>query len=126
VGNWIAACDRILELRPTVVVPGHGPVATPAAVAELRGYFEFLSAEARVRYDQGMSPLDAARDIDLGDYAGWGEKERVVANIHALYGEFGAGPRPDLITVMGDMATLAEHQGKVPPPESPRSGSNLH
>ena len=36
-----------------------------------------------------MTPLDAARDIDLGPYAGWSEPERVVANIHALYRDFG-------------------------------------
>ena len=44
VANWIAACDRVLELGATVVVPGHGPLATPAAVADLKGYFEFLTA----------------------------------------------------------------------------------
>jgi glyoxylase-like metal-dependent hydrolase (beta-lactamase superfamily II) len=114
VRNWVAACDRILELRPALVVPGHGPLATPAAVTEIKGYFEFLSTEARARYDQGMSPLDAARDIDMRAYAEWGEAERVVANIHALYREFGAGPGPDVVTVMGEMATLAD-QGRVPP-----------
>ena len=115
VTNWIAACDRILELRPTVVVPGHGPLATPAAVADLKAYFEQLSAEAKARYDQGMSPLDAARDIDLREYAEWGEPERVVANVHALYADFGGGPRPDVLTVMGEMASLAGQPGEVPP-----------
>jgi glyoxylase-like metal-dependent hydrolase (beta-lactamase superfamily II) len=115
VANWIRACDRILALEPAVVVPGHGPLATPAAVADLKGYFEYLSAEARARFDMGMSPLDAARDIDLGAYAEWGEAERVVANIHALYGEFGARTRPDLMTVMGEMAVLSRHRGHEPP-----------
>jgi glyoxylase-like metal-dependent hydrolase (beta-lactamase superfamily II) len=114
VSNWIAACDRILELRPTVVVPGHGPLATPTAITDLKTYFEHLSAEARARYDLGMSPLDAARDIDWRDYAEWGEPERVVANIHALYRDFGAGTGPELVTVMGEMATLAD-QGREPP-----------
>jgi cyclase len=115
VTNWIAACDRILELRPTVVVPGHGPLATPAAIGDLKAYFELLSAEAKTRYDEGMSPLDAARDIDLSDYAEWGEPERVVANVHALYADFGGGPRPDVLTVMGEMASLAGLPGQVPP-----------
>ena len=39
----------------------------------MKGYFEYLGAEARVRFATGMTPLDAARDIDLGPYAGWGE-----------------------------------------------------
>src|ERR1700735_2870617 len=32
VANWITACDRVLALHPSVVVPGHGPLATPAAL----------------------------------------------------------------------------------------------
>ena len=73
VANWIAACDTVLALQPTIVVPGHGPLATPAALVDLKGYFEFLTSEARTRYEAGMSPLEAARDIELGPYAGWSE-----------------------------------------------------
>jgi cyclase len=108
VTNWIAACDRILGLRPTVVVPGHGPVATPTALVELKEYFEFLTREARIRFDGGMTPMGAARDIDLGPYSGWSEAERVVANIHALYREFGDGVPADALTLMGEMAALAD------------------
>ncbi len=107
VTNWIAACDRILGLHPTVVVPGHGPVATPEALVELKEYFEFLTREARVRFDGGMTPMSAARDIDLGPYSGWSEAERVVANIHALYREFGGGVPVDALALMGEMAALA-------------------
>jgi cyclase len=107
VANWILACDRILELNPTVVVPGHGPLGTPAALRDLKEYFEFLSREARFRFDGGMTPMDAARDIDLGPYSGWGEAERVVANVHALYRDFGGGPPADALDLMGEMAALA-------------------
>ena len=73
-----------------IVVPGHGPLARPEAVRDMKGYFEYLSAEARVRFEAGLTPLDAARDIDLGPYAGWRDEERLVVNIQALYREFGA------------------------------------
>jgi cyclase len=107
VSNWIAACDRILELAPSTVVPGHGPLATTAAVADLKAYFEFLAAEARPRFEGGLTPLEAARDMELGVFAGWGERERLVANLHALYRDFGASPAPDVLTLMGEMAELA-------------------
>jgi cyclase len=107
VANWIAACDRVLALQPTVVVPGHGPLATPAALVDLKEYFELLTREARTRFEAGMSPLEAARDIDLGPYAGWSEAERVVANVHALYRDFGDTSPSDALTLMGEMAALA-------------------
>ena len=107
VSNWIAACDRVLELKPTVVVPGHGPLATTAAVLDLKHYFEFLTAEARPRFEAGMTPLEAARDMDLGPYAGWSEAERLVANVHALYRDFGADTTADALSLMGEMALLA-------------------
>ena len=107
VTNWIAACDRILELRPAVVVPGHGPLATTAAVLDLKHYFEFLTAEARPRFEAGMTPLEAARDMDLGPYAGWSEAERLVANVHALYRDFGTDTTADALSLMGEMALLA-------------------
>jgi cyclase len=107
VANWITACDRVLALQPSVVVPGHGPLATPAALVDLKEYFTLLTSEARTRYEAGMSPLDAARDIDLGPYAGWSEAERVVANVHALYRDFGDASPADALTLMGEMAALA-------------------
>jgi cyclase len=107
VRNWIAACDRILDLGAPTVVPGHGPLATCDAVGDLKGYFEFLMAEARVRFDAGMTPLDAARDIDLGPYKGWGERERLVVNVQALYRDFGAELPGDALALMAAMAALA-------------------
>ena len=107
VAHWIAACDRVLDLQPSVVVPGHGPLATPAALVDLKGYFELLTTEARSRFDAGMTPLSAARDIDLGPYSGWSEPERLVANVHALYRDFGGGAPSDALTLMGEMADLA-------------------
>jgi hypothetical protein len=107
VANWITACDRILALHPTVVVPGHGPLATPAALVDLKGYFELLTREARTRFDAGMTALEAARDMELGPYAGWTEGERVVANVRALYRDFGDGSPPDALGLMGEMAALA-------------------
>jgi hypothetical protein len=103
----VAACDRIVELAPEVVVPGHGPLADLSAVRDMSTYLTYLAAEARVRFDAGLTPMEAARDIDLSDYRGWGEAERVVVNITTLYREFGASFPGDVATVFGQMAELA-------------------
>jgi glyoxylase-like metal-dependent hydrolase (beta-lactamase superfamily II) len=107
VANWMAACDRILALAPAVIVPGHGPLAAPSAVADLKAYFEHLVREARPRFDAGMTPLEAARDIELGPYADWSEPERVVANVRAIYRDLGDPAPGDVVTVMAEMAALA-------------------
>jgi glyoxylase-like metal-dependent hydrolase (beta-lactamase superfamily II) len=104
VDNWIAACDAILGMQPEVVVPGHGPVCGPEAVADERNYFRFLQREVPPRAEAGLSPLDAARDIDLGPYADLGEPERFVVNVAAVYRDLGRDVPDDALSALGKMA----------------------
>ncbi len=85
IGNWIAACRRIRELEPTVVVPGHGPLADVEGVAQFQQYLEWIDAETTKRHAAGMSALDAAWDIELGEYADWGDSERTVVTVDSIY-----------------------------------------
>jgi cyclase len=112
VSNWIAACDRILEMDIDVIVPGHGPLADKQAVRDLRSYFEYIEAEARKRFDAGMTASQAARDIALDKYARWGEAERVVVNVDAVYRDLSGSDDPaNPIELFGQMAELAkEHR----------------
>ncbi len=73
--------------------PGHGPVGDRQAVEDQRGYFEWLVAEGTPRLDAGMSPLDAALDLAGGPYEGWGEAERLVANLIVLSRDLGQPDR---------------------------------
>jgi cyclase len=108
VANWMAACDRLLALDASTVVPGHGPVGDRQAVVDQRGYFDWLVAEGTPRLDAGMTPLDAALDLAGGPYDGWGEPERLVANLIALSRDLGRAPMDDVITVFDSMATLRD------------------
>lgn len=108
VSNWIAACDRVLAMDVDVIVPGHGPLADKHAVRELRSYFEYVEAEARKRYEAGMSPLEAARDMANDRYAAWSEAERMVVNVEAVYRELRGDEGPvNTIEMLGQMAELA-------------------
>jgi glyoxylase-like metal-dependent hydrolase (beta-lactamase superfamily II) len=108
VRNWIRALDLILDMDVDVVVPGHGPLADKAAVRAEKRYLEHVAAEARKGFDAGKSVLRTAQDMDLGEFAGWGEGERIVANVDALYREFrGGGPAPHPRTVAAMMAKMA-------------------
>ncbi|WP_437284840.1 MBL fold metallo-hydrolase [Sorangium sp. So ce406] len=109
VGNWIKACDAILAADVDVIVPGHGPITDRSGVRAVRDYLVYIRDEARRRYDAGMSPADAARDIALGDYASWSDAERIAVNVHTLYREFSGGKLapPGLLEIFGLMAELA-------------------
>jgi glyoxylase-like metal-dependent hydrolase (beta-lactamase superfamily II) len=108
VQRWIDACDRILALEPAVVVPGHGRVADGSVVALQRGYFEWLQDEGTPRLTSGMTPLDAARELAGGPYAGWSEGERLVVNLTALARDLGQQPADDVMALFGQMAELWE------------------
>ena len=108
VDNWIRACERILAMDVEVIVPGHGPLTDKAGVTAVRDYLAYVQAEARKRYDAGMSAMDAARDIALDDYSSWGDAERIIVNVSTLYREFsGDTTPPDIVGLFGQMAQLA-------------------
>jgi glyoxylase-like metal-dependent hydrolase (beta-lactamase superfamily II) len=108
VSRWIAACERILAMDVDTIVPGHGPLATPAAVRELKAYFEYLYEQARERHAAGMTALEAARSIAQDRWAHWGNAERVVVNIANIYGELDGDPEPvNPLEAFQQMAELA-------------------
>lgn len=108
VSNWIAACERILELAPETIVPGHGPLSTTAQVRELKAYFEYLYEQARARHAEGMSPLQAARALAVDRWADWKEGERLVVTIANVYAELEADAEPlNPLAAFQQMAELA-------------------
>jgi glyoxylase-like metal-dependent hydrolase (beta-lactamase superfamily II) len=109
--NWIAACQRIRELEPTVVVPGHGPLADVAGVAQFERYLEWINREATLRQEAGMSAIDAAWDIDLGEYADWGDRERTVVNVDSIYaGLDPTHPRLNAVEAFKEMGRFRAHR----------------
>lgn len=114
VGNWIKACQLMLDLDVETVVPGHGPVTDKSGVAAVKGYLEYIAAEARRRYDAGMPMFEAAKDISLTDYSSWGDAERIVVNVGTLYREFAGGKpatdiRADLFGLMAQLRKSMRH-----------------
>jgi cyclase len=106
--NWLAACERILELDARVLVPGHGPVTDASGVRDVMRYLTYVRDEARVRFEAGMDAEQAADDIDLSDFAGWGDPERIAVNVETIYGELDPGresaSRPEMFIRMARWA----------------------
>ncbi len=108
IGNWIKACDMILSLDVETIVPGHGPITDKRGVTEVKGYLEYVYAEARKRYEAGMPAFEAAKDIPLEAYAAWTDGERIAVTVASIYRELSGDTTPPAIaTLFGQMAMLA-------------------
>jgi len=108
VENWLAACDRIMALELDAIVPGHGPITDKKGAIAVRTYLEYISKQARERFDAGMDAFEAAQDISLSDYSAWGDAERIAVNVATLFREFSGSDAPANIgELFAQMATLA-------------------
>ncbi|MFN3313032.1 MAG: MBL fold metallo-hydrolase [Hyphomonas sp.] len=109
--NWIGACEKIMAMDVDVIVPGHGPITDKAGVRQVAEYLAYVDREARRRFEAGLSVRDAAHDIALGDYAGWGDAERIAVNVDSLYREYrGDGKVTPVIELFGLMAEVRDAQ----------------
>ncbi|MDO8433816.1 MAG: MBL fold metallo-hydrolase [Candidatus Binatus sp.] len=118
VANWINACQLMLDLDIETVVPGHGPITDKKGIAAVKGYLEYIAAEARKRYDAGMTIAEAAADISLDSYSSWSDAERIAVNVGSLYREFVAekgtassrtAGEGELFALMAQMADRPSH-----------------
>jgi glyoxylase-like metal-dependent hydrolase (beta-lactamase superfamily II) len=91
VSNWLAACEHIERLDVDTIVPGHGPVTDKDGPRQVRRYLEYVRDQATERRRAGMSAAEAAIDIDLGEFAGWSDPERIVVNVESVYAELEPG-----------------------------------
>jgi cyclase len=90
--NFPAALERVRELDAQVLVPGHGPLAAPEVLDGMLDYADWLTTVARDGFTAGQDPLEAARRADLGRFATWNERERLVGNLARAYSELRGEP----------------------------------
>jgi cyclase len=82
-----AAVARLREFDARTVVPGHGPVGGPELLETTERYLAWVAELARQGVREGLDPLQAAREADLGDFAGLLDSERLVPNLMRAYAE---------------------------------------
>jgi glyoxylase-like metal-dependent hydrolase (beta-lactamase superfamily II) len=108
------ALDRIIDLNPATIVPGHGPVCGVEAVKDEQAYFQHVLDESRKCFDEGLSSKQAAERIDLGRYGEWKAPARLVINVERAYREFRDEPTDapwDLGKIFDGMYHLAKAKG---------------
>jgi cyclase len=98
----------LAPLGAETIVAGHGPVSGPELIDDVLGYLRFVTETARAGKAAGLTPLQAAREVDLGGYADLLDAERIVGNLHRAYAELdGAAPGApiDIVAALTDMVS---------------------
>lgn len=86
--RWMEALELIESLEPRAIVPGHGPVCTLEDMRAMRAYMERVRSQAEAWFEQGLSSIDAATRIDVGEASEWnGVDARVWFMVERAYRE---------------------------------------
>jgi cyclase len=87
----LQSLDWLAGFGADYLVPGHGPIAEGSAIdsvlADHARYYHFVLETAERGRQEGLSMLETAQQVDLGEFAGWGDAERLVLNLHRAHAE---------------------------------------
>jgi cyclase len=115
VTGWLEALDHLEALGAQRLVPGHGPLADPPVIDDVRRYLRFVLGAAEDGRASGLTPLEAAMDTDLGEFADLSDTERLVGNLHRAYHDLAhpelRGAPLDLGPIAADM--MSYHGGPI-------------
>src|ERR1700722_18694772 len=109
VAGSLEALSGVMELEPDVIVPGHGSPGGTEMVSTCGAYLRWIQQSAERAVAAGISPLEAAHELELGDFAELLDPERLAENLHRAYAECrGAQPGEsiDLAAAFADMIAL--------------------
>jgi cyclase len=108
VAGMLETLAAVEQLGAVTVVAGHGPVCGPEVFSDVTRYLRFVQRVAADGVASGISPLEAALDTDLGEFADLLDRERIVGNLHRAYAEERGEPwgAPlDAASALADMVT---------------------
>jgi cyclase len=104
----------LTPLGAGTIVPGHGPIGGPDLIQDVLGYLRFIQETAREGLAAGLTPLEAAREADLGPHAALADSERIVGNLHRAYAELTGAKPGDPIDVAAALADMVTYNGGRP------------
>jgi cyclase len=117
-GSVVGAVDvlrhTVSGINADTIVPGHGSPCGAELIDTTLAYLEFVLRTAKQGVDAGLSPLEAARSCDLGEYAGWLDSERIVGNLHRAYLDI--DPTRSPVDVSAAFADMIAYNGGRPLP----------
>jgi cyclase len=116
VAGAIDALENVLlPLGAQTTVPGHGPVFSGRGPVDATlDYLRFVLGVAQRAVADGVAPLDAARDTDLGRFADWPDAERIVGNLHRACAELTGTARGGPVDLIAALADMVSYNGGAP------------
>jgi cyclase len=115
VSGAIEVLEQVVRpLGAQTIIAGHGPVCGPEVIDDVLGYLRFVQDVARRGKEAGLSPLEAARETDLGPYAGLLDAERIAGNLHRAYAELDGAPPGAPVDVAAALMDMVAYNGGKP------------
>ena len=111
IAGWLAALERLRALGAERLVPGHGEVCGPGAIDDVADYLRWLQEIAKKGFEAEVSPLDVARNADLGRFGEWLDRERLVGNLHRAFSELRGEPLGAPLPLPQAMADMVAYNG---------------
>ena len=112
----IDALEILRGFDAETVVPGHGKVTGPQVFDDIERYLSMILDVATAARAAGKAPLEAAREVELGEFASLTDSERLVGNLCRAMAELD-GPEANATmsigAAIGDMITF--HGGPLLP-----------
>jgi cyclase len=92
VRGWRTVLEQIRKLGTRTIIPGHGDAGDAGTIDLVDNYLVFVEQAARAGITAGLTPLQLAQDLNLGEFAGLSDSERIVATLHRAYAELQGRP----------------------------------
>lgn len=83
-------------------------------IDDVSGYLELVRDVAVRAHEDGVPPLEAARETDLGPYADLHDRERIVGNLHRAMAELAGAARGAPVDVLAAFADMITFNGGAP------------
>jgi cyclase len=114
VSGAIEALEGLKTLGARTIVPGHGDPCGPEKIDFVLGYLRFVQRTAAEAKAAGLTPLQAGREADLGEYAELLDSERIVGNLHRAYAELDGAEPGAAIDLTAAILDMIEYNGGQP------------
>jgi cyclase len=113
IAGALSVLEDIRTLNPEIIVPGHGDVCDVGVIDGLVAYLNFITETAGAAKAAGLTPLQAAREADLGEFADLLDPERIVGNLHRAFAELEGLERGAPIGMVA-LQEMVEYNGGQP------------